>query len=300
MNFRVSRRSRLLRALAAGALALLVTACRRTEPSAPPVATPTVTLSRDKAALGSPIEITYKFAVAPGAKFDEDYVVMLHVLDADDQLIWTDDHMPPTPTRQWAPGQTIEYTRTIFVPVYPYIGDALLQVGLYSKSSQKRLPLAGEDAGQRGYKAGKLQLLPQSETLSLVFKDGWWPIESADRNASVQWQWTRKLATLAFKNPKRESILYLHLDNPGGIFTETQKVQVSAGGTPIQDFDVMPGREVIKKIPLSAAQLGSGESTELEISVDKTFVPANLPGSPSKDPRELGIRVFHAFVEPAK
>ena len=101
---------------------------------------------------------------------------------------------------------------------------------------------------------------------------------------------------LAFKNPKRDSVLYLHFDNPGGIFTETQKVQVSAGGTPIQDFEVVPAREVIKKIPISAAQLGAADSAEVELSVDKTFVPANLPGSPSKDPRELGIRVFHAFV----
>ena len=46
--------------------------------------------------------------------------------------------------------------------------------------------------------------------------------------------------------------------------------------------------------------LGSADSAEIEIAVDKTFVPANLPGGTSKDPRELGIRVFHAFVEPAK
>ena len=37
---------------------------------------------------------------------------------------------------------------------------------------------------------------------------------------------------------------------------------------------------------------------ELKISVDKTYVPAALPGSNSKDPRELGVRVFHAFIDP--
>ena len=36
---------------------------------------------------------------------------------------------------------------------------------------------------------------------------------------------------------------------------------------------------------------------ELVISVDKTFVPAVVNAS-SKDPRELGVRVFHAFVDP--
>ena len=37
---------------------------------------------------------------------------------------------------------------------------------------------------------------------------------------------------------------------------------------------------------------------ELRIVVDKTFVPALTPEAASKDPRELGVRVFHAFVDP--
>jgi hypothetical protein len=37
---------------------------------------------------------------------------------------------------------------------------------------------------------------------------------------------------------------------------------------------------------------------ELQIGVDKSYVPALTPGANSKDPRELGVRVFHAFVDP--
>jgi hypothetical protein len=48
---------------------------------------------------------------------------------------------------------------------------------------------------------------------------------------------------------------------------------------------------------LTAAQLGSGDVAEIVISVDKTYVPAVVTSS-SKDPRELGVRVFHAFVDP--
>src|SRR5690349_15056867 len=75
-------------------------ACRTKEVVTPPVATPMVTLNHDKAPVGSPIEITYKFNVAGDAHFDQDYWVMLHVVDSDEQLIWTDDHTPPTPTSQ--------------------------------------------------------------------------------------------------------------------------------------------------------------------------------------------------------
>src|SRR5438105_809956 len=119
-------------------------ACRRKEPASPPVATPSVTLNHDRAPLGSPLDITYKFVVANDAHFNQDYHVMSHVLDADGQLMWDDDHMPPVPTSQWKPGQTVEYTRTVFIHVYPYVGDASIQVGLYSAADQKRLPLAGE------------------------------------------------------------------------------------------------------------------------------------------------------------
>ena len=33
-------------------------------------------------------------------------------------------------------------------------------------------------------------------------------------------------------------------------------------------------------------------------SGNKTFTPAQVPAVGSKDPRMLGIRVFHAFIEP--
>src|SRR6478672_316807 len=142
-------------AVCVAVLAVTFVGCRRKEPPAPPVATPSLTLSHDKAPLGSPLDIHYKFVVAPDAHFAEDYRVMVHVVDADDELIFAFDHNPPTPTSQWKPGQTIEYTKTVFIPIFPYVGEASIQVGLHSTVNQKRLPLAGEDVGQRAYKVAR-------------------------------------------------------------------------------------------------------------------------------------------------
>src|SRR5262249_20312131 len=193
---------------------------------------------------------------------------------------------------------TVEYTRTVFVPVYPYVGEATIQLGLYSTLPQKRLPLDGEDVGQRAYKVARIQLLPQSENVYTVFKDGSHPTEVAEHNASVEWQWTKKEATLAFKNPKKDSIFYLDADNPGGVFLENQQVQVTLGGQLMDQFTIGPKQQVLRKVPLTASQLGPGEMVELQIAVDKTFVPALMPAANNKDPRELGIRVFHAFIQP--
>ena len=301
MPHRLARRAVPFSALAIILTAALVSACRHKETPPPPVATATLTLAREKAPLGSPIDMTYRFVVAPEsnvAHFAEDYKVMVHVVDTDDQMIFAFDHMPPTPTSQWKPGQTIEYTRTEFIPIYPYVGDATIQIGLYSTSTQKRLPLAGDDVGQRAYRVGHLQLQPQTENVFTIFKEGWHPAEQAEHNAAVEWQWTKKTATLAFKNPKKDSVLYLDVDNPGGIFEEPQQVQVLVGGQVVGRFTVTPRQQMLHKIPLKADQLGEADLVELQIDVDKTFVPALVAGSTSKDPRELGVRVFHAFVQP--
>src|ERR1041385_3794236 len=106
----IRRLTRFIPTLSAGAALLVIAgslaACRHKESPAPPVATPSVTLNHDKAPLGSPIEITYKFVVANDAHFDQDYRVMSHIVDADEQMMWDDDHLPPVPTTQWKPGQT--------------------------------------------------------------------------------------------------------------------------------------------------------------------------------------------------
>src|SRR2546423_3704512 len=121
MNVSLARR-----AVSLGAVALVVVlpACRRKDAAAPPVATAAISVNHANAPLGSPIDFTYRFVVANDAKLTEDYRVMVHVVDSDDQLMFAFDHNPPVPTSHWKPGQTIEYTRTEFLPVYPYVGDA--------------------------------------------------------------------------------------------------------------------------------------------------------------------------------
>jgi hypothetical protein len=287
--------------LCVSALALvtpMTSGCGGSEPALPPVATPTISLSHDSAPAASPLEITYRFAVASDARFDQDYRVLVHVVDSDEELMWTDDHNPPVPTTRWKPGETIEYTRTIFVPVFPYVGEAAIQIGLHSTVDERRLPLNGEHIGQFAYRVGRLQLLPQTDNLLTVFKDGWHPSEVASDNATVEWQWTRKEATLAFKNPKKDALFYLELDSPGGEYHGPQQVQVLVGGRAVDEFTLAPGQHLLRKAKLPAAQLGAREMSELQIRVDKSWVPAHVAAANSKDTRELGVRVFHAFVDP--
>ena len=283
--------------LLASVIAVTAVSCGRAADTTAPMATPAVTVNHTRVPLGSPIEVTYKFEVAPAASFDKDYRVLVHFLDADDELMWTDDHTPPQPTTTWKPGQTIEYTRTVFVPLYPYIGEAAIAVGLYAPGTNERAPLSGETIGQRAYRVARLRLQPQTDNVFLAFLDGWHGPETAADNQSVEWQWTRKEGVLRFRNPKRNAVFYLHYDGQPSMFDSPQTATVSLGGEVIDTFQVSSPDEAIRKIAIKAAQFGPDDVVMIRVAVDKTFVPALVtPGS--RDSRELGIRVFHAFVEP--
>lgn len=277
--------------------ALSAAACGTPADTTPAQGTLAIQMSRARVALGSPVDITYKFTLANDAASLGPRKVFVHFVDIDAQQMWTDDHDPPTPTSTWKPGQTVEYTRTVFAPVYPYVGQAKVVAGLYDPSSGDRVKLNGTDVGGRAYDSAQFELLPQTENIFLIFKDGWHAVEAAADNAMVEWQWTKKEATLAFRNPRRDSVLFLQADNPATSATAAKAVEIRLGDQVLQ---VVPlGTDgPVHKIPLPAAVMGGGDMVELRLVVDRTFVPALEPGAKSNDPRELGARVFHAFVQP--
>jgi hypothetical protein len=278
--------------------ALLVGACGRTQQTEPPVATPGITLARTDAAIGMPIDMAYRFAVAANAPgFTEDDTVFVHFVDTDGELMWTDDHQPPVPTSQWKPGQTIEYSRTMFIPKFPYSGETSVIVGLYSPKNGARVPMAGQTKGQREYQVATFNLHPQTDNLYVVFKDGWHETEVAEDATGVEWQWSKKTATLAFRNPMRDVLLYFQCDQPVQALGAPQQVELRIGSTIIDSFALPAGHRELRKVNLMSAQLGDGETVEVTVSVDRTFVPANLTQPKSTDSRELGIRVFRAYVQ---
>lgn len=280
----------LLCAVVIGTLAL--PACRKKEVNEPPVASPSVSFSKDRVPIGSAVTIDYKFQVEPGASFDKNYWVFVHVLDPEGEQMWTDDHLPPTPTTEWKGGQTIEYKRTVFVPNYPYIGEAIVRLGLYDPSTGRRLPLNAQEASRREYVVTKFQLLPSSENVFLIYKDGWHPAEVDPKNPSNEWQWTKKTGTISFRNPRKDATFYLEYDARGDLFNPPQQVTVTVNGQTVGEFTADAKLPTLKTFPITAAQFGSGDMSDIAINLDKTFAPGGT------DPRELGIRVFHAYLEP--
>jgi hypothetical protein len=273
--------------------------CSEKTDEAAAVATPAVTLSRSDASAGTPVDVTYRFVVANDAPaFAEKYVVFSHFVDTDGELMWVDDHEPPQPTTAWKPGATIEYTRTMFIPKVPYEGDVNVIVGLYSLASKARVPMAGTTEGMRAYRVAQFKMGLPADSTFVMFRDGWHDAEATPDDPGTEWQWSKKDATLVFRNPKRDVIVYLQLDQPVNAFSGPQRVDVRIAGQPVDSFMLPTGQRELRRVRLTAAQLGANDTVEMTISVDQTFVPASVPQMRSSDARELGVRVFRAYVEP--
>lgn len=266
--------------------------------TASPVATPSVGLNRARVPLGGPLDLTYRFTVAPdAAPLDSDYVVFVHFLDADGELMFTDDHDPPEATSSWRPGQEISYDRRMIVPVYPYIGEVTVAVGLYSPTVGDRVPMAGDHLGQRAYAVATLQMAPQSESGFLMYEDGWHAAESVPEAPDREWRWTTGQSTISFRNPRSDATLYLEVDGRPELFDDPQVLTLSVGDTIIETIGLEAIEPSYHVVPIPAASMGTDDGVTLTLTVDPPFVPSEVTDGANGDSRELGVQVFYAFLE---
>jgi len=278
---------------------LVLTACSRGAEDASPVARLAVSVSPSEGEVGSPLDMTYTFLVSSDAPaLPEDTYVFVHFLDADGERMWSDDHQPPTPAHEWKPGSTIRYTRTTFVPRYPYVGEARIDAGLYSRATGKRFPLSGAtDMGLHAYRVSTFNMRLQSDRPFVVFSNGWYDLEGTSDTGGPEWRWSKKTATLSFRNPKRDVALFLEADEPLQL-PEPRRAEVHLGSSLIDSFALTARQREVRRMDIAASQLGNDDTVQVTIAVDKTFVPKALAPLGSPDPRELGVRVFHAYVRP--
>jgi hypothetical protein len=285
------------------ALALIaataLTGCKRRQPAEAIDVTPSLSVNRARAPLGSAIEVTYTWTTGTNLKkIDQPYRAFVHFLDSHEVMLFTDDHVPTPAPSSWEPGKTYSYTRTVFIPIYPYVGDVEVRVGLHAEGRGDRLALKGQDTGMREYKVASMEVLPQTENIFLVYKEGWHNPESSPQNPSLERTWTKKDALVSFKNPKKDIVVYLEADTNYKAFDFPPVLTVAVNGrsgltVPIENSEVF-----LKKIRVKAADLGNEEWVDLKLSMNQSFVP-KVKGVNTHDDRELGLLVYHLYVSEA-
>ncbi len=260
----------------------------------PPVAIPAVAVDRERVPIGGPLEMTYRFtASAEVASVTEPYRVAVQFLNADGEVMFTDDHDPPVATSDWQPGETVRYDRLLFIPVYPYVGPTSIALGLYSPVTGGRVALAGEPTAEGAYVVGAIELLPPPRSI-VTLREGW---HRRELDGDLEWRWSTDEAIIAFRNPRQDSILYLELDGRPDLFDSPQRVDLVIGDRTIDTFVIAEGGTTVYTSTMTALDFGDDDPTQLTLRVTPTFVPAELPGANGGDARRLGVRVFHAFLE---
>ena len=196
-----------------------------------------------------------------------DYRVFVHVLDADGRSdAGTTTTIRQSPTSQWKPGQTVEYTRTRVRAGRP----------VRRRRDGRGRPLQGQrsaaaaGAGRRRDRdrdRARLQgrrrssSLPPSENIFVIKKSGWHPAEFARRQPGASsGSGRRRPRSSTFKNPKRDVTFYLEFDARPDVFPDhPQQVTVYSGSQVVETFAADNGGAVLKRIAVSAAQLGDAE-----------------------------------------
>jgi hypothetical protein len=174
-------------------------------------------------------------------------------------------------------------------------------MGLYPHPGRGERPaLKGEDRGFREYKVATMELLPQTENIFPVFKEGWHNPETHPENPSVERTWTKKEALMSFKNPRKDVIVYLEGDTCVKCFTEQPELTMTVGNGVGVRFPIEGPQVHLKKVRVKAADLGDQEWVDLRLSMNESFVPKNLNPPLNNDDRELGFNVYHLYVADAE
>lgn len=294
------RRSFGAASLIVGALALTAAGCGRGCGRSKEVndIAVSVAANRVQVPIESALEVTYTWTTGPAMKkLDKDYRAMVHFLDPKGNLLFAADHVPQPATTSWEPGKTYTYSRTVFVPTFPYIGPVDIRLGLYPEGKGERVALKGEDAGLREYKAGRLEFLDRTKNIFLVYKDGWHSPETSADNPSLERTWTQRDALVSMKNPKKDIVIYLEADTNAKAFTQPPVLTVSVNNKigvviPVENSEVF-----LRKIRVKGEDLGTDEWVDLRLTLNESFVPKNLGFN--NDDRELGLLVYHLHVAEA-
>jgi hypothetical protein len=291
----IQRRTRGAAVALAGLTLALLPACRKKPVEINPIQ-PAFTVNRQKAPLESAIEVTYTWTLAPNAKkLTQDYRALVHFLDPHKTVLFQDDHVPTPPPTSWEPGKSYSYKRTVFIPVYPYVGPVRVAMGLYTASGKPgRVALEGEDLGLNAYKVGTMDLQPKQDNLSLVYKEGWYNPESRPDNPAVEMTWSKRDAVVSFKNPKKDVILYVEGDSCFKCFSEPPVLTISVGGKTGLTVPIESGELFLKKIRFKASDLGASDFVDVHFTMNQSFVPKSL--GMNDDVRELGFKEYHIFV----
>ncbi len=243
------------------------------------------------------VKMNYEFAVSPEFKgLSDDFKIYVHFWRPKaNEMLMGDDHSPELPFSQWKAGETIRYSRVIFIP--KFLDEADLD---FEGLEKVNLSVGFHNPTVKDSKVELFHQVLDVQAASLnapemVYEEGWFQPEtnlSVPNPANQNWRWTTQKAVCTMENPKTDSLLEIR----GGVNKEKapdQKVIIKINEQVLEEF-IPETSEFAKKYILSKDMLGNGDELKLFIETDKTFIPKQSDPA-STDDRELGVQVFFLY-----
>jgi hypothetical protein len=245
------------------------------------------------------VKMNYSFSFTEKfspSNLSDDYKIFVHLWRMKNkEMLLQDDHTPVKSVSQWKVGETLDYSRVIFIPQFldefeiDFEGfeEVKLTVGLYK-------PSAEEDKIVLFNKVIKIQAASLNAP-ELVYDEGWNQPETDPKVKDAQertWRWTKKKAVCIVENPRKESLLIIRGGVDKAIIAD-QNVIFKLNDKVLEKF-VPETAKFSKRFVITPEQMGNDDEFKLTIETDKTFIPSDL-NKDINDDRELGVQIFFLY-----
>ncbi len=269
--------------------------CGRRTAGAPALAiTPQAEVQPSRVPAGGAVAIAYRWSVGSSApRITRPYRAFVHLLDRHGTLLLAEEHDPAPPVGEWQPGHDYAYRRTTLTPEFPYVGPLTVVMGLYSRATGERLPLSGQDAGQRRYRVAVLSLLPRDRELS-VRCEGLYPPETPVAAPLLVTRFVRREATCRFRNPREDVLVFVQGDLEPAAFPTAPTLSLSSRAATARHELPLTDELQLLRFRIRARDLGREPEARLRLGVSASYFPRLLGGS--DDPREISLRLFRLLV----
>jgi hypothetical protein len=239
-----------------------------------------------------PFEFAYRWD--PGDRFEStghDYLVFVHFVDAEGNIVAQDDHALPVPSSEWRSGRSVEYRRwfRFLDPIDVEHVDVV--VGLYDDEGRASL----RDFARHDYAVvGRLEIRVDAGRGIPLRARGWYKLERSPTSSEL-WHWLGEQATVVFANPRRDAVLHIEASAPVPLLGSPQRVMVYLNEVEIANFEISTEDRLRWRLPATAEELGEGEFVEFRIATALNVVSSEvIPGSVSD--RRLGLKVFYLHL----
>jgi hypothetical protein len=242
-------------------------------------------------------KMDYEFKTAANfKKLGADYAVFVHFWRVNSkEMLLQDDHQPLKNTAGWKAGETIRYSRVVFIPQFLNEFDVdfegyeelKLTVGLYNPKTQEKPIILFEK---------KINIQPASiNAPEIVYDEGWNEIETnvnAKDPFAKSWRWTTAKSVCIIENPKKECTLIVKGGVNKTVFQD-QKLTFKINDAILDEF-IPAEADFSREYTVTPQMMGGSDEFSLRFECDKVFSPDKVFPN-SKDNRELGMQVYFIY-----